>query len=128
MVASLSAFLPDVSVFKNTIAGNLDLFYATGAGGLGLSLFLIHIYVAPIKRFLQFLWALGVIGSIGTYLALAQPSNEGLTDYVVNNPEAVWLIGPLFASLTGLVFKEGKPLNLLIFSFHLSRASSKLVW
>lgn len=35
-----------------------------GAGGFGLSLFLIHIYVAPLKRFLQLLWAAGVIGGI----------------------------------------------------------------
>lgn len=35
-----------------------------GAGGLGVSLVLIHIYVAPLKRFLQILWAAGVIGGI----------------------------------------------------------------
>lgn len=35
-----------------------------GAGGFGLSLFLIHIYVAPLKRFLQLLWAVGVLGGI----------------------------------------------------------------
>ncbi|GJN22656.1 hypothetical protein PR202_gb10244 [Eleusine coracana subsp. coracana] len=50
--------------------------------GWGLSLVLIHIYVTPIKRFLQALWALGVVGSVGTYLAAAQPLDEGLVQYV----------------------------------------------
>ena len=35
-----------------------------GAGGLGVSLVLIHIYVAPLKRFIQLLWASGVIGGL----------------------------------------------------------------
>jgi uncharacterized integral membrane protein len=72
-----------------------------------LSLVLIHIYVTPIKRFLQALWALGIIGSIGAYFALAQPLDEGLVEYVVGHPVGVWLVGPVFAALTGLVFKEG---------------------
>lgn len=107
VVAASSAYLPEVSFLKDVIRSNVDLLYATGAGGLGLSLFLIHIYVTPIKRFLQLLWAVGVLGSLGTYLSLAQPESESLIEYVVNNPGAVWLVGPLFASLTGLVFKEG---------------------
>ena len=41
-----------------------------GGAGLGVSLTLIHIYVAPIKRFLQALWALGFCG--GLFLALTQ--------------------------------------------------------
>lgn len=107
VIAASSAFLPEGSIVKDVITKNVDLLYATGAGGLGLALVLIHIYVTPIKRFLQGLWAVGVLGSLGTYLSLAQPVNESLTKYVVYNPEAVWFVGPLFASLTGLVFKEG---------------------
>lgn len=42
----------------------------TGAAGFGVSLFLIHIYMTPIKRFLQLLWAAGVIG--GTTLMATQ--------------------------------------------------------
>ena len=41
-----------------------------GGAGLGASLVLIHIYVAPIKRFLQALWALGFSG--GLFLAATQ--------------------------------------------------------
>ncbi|XP_050276060.1 uncharacterized protein LOC126718061 [Quercus robur] len=107
VVAASSAFLPENSLLSDIIKQNLDLFYTIGAGGLGLSLFLIHIYVTEIKRTLQALWALGVVGSLATYTSLAQPAGDNLIQYVIDNPLAVWFIGPLFASLTGLVFKEG---------------------
>lgn len=81
-----------------------------------MSLVLIHIYVTPIKRFLQALWALGIIGSISAYFALAQPLNEGLVEYVVEHPVALWFVGPVFAALTGLVFKEGM-LDIWIYEF-----------
>ena len=41
-----------------------------GAAGFGVSLYLIHIYVTPIKRFLQLLWATGVAG--GAFLMATQ--------------------------------------------------------
>ncbi|XP_058102893.1 uncharacterized protein LOC131246614 [Magnolia sinica] len=107
VIAASSAFLPEDTFLTDIVKQNIDLLYVIGAGGLGLSLLLIHIYVTPIKRTLQALWALGVVGSLATYLNLAQPVGESLTQYVVDNPIAVWFIGPLFASLTGLVFKEG---------------------
>lgn len=108
VVAASSAFLPEGSLLRDIIKQNIDLFYTLGAGGLGLSLFLIHIYVNEIKRTLQALWTLGVVGSVATYANLAQPAGMSLIQYVINNPVAVWFVGPLFASLTGLVFKEGK--------------------
>jgi uncharacterized integral membrane protein len=98
-----AAFLPEADAVRQS----LDLFYAAGAAGLGLSLLLIHIYVTPIKRFLQALWAVGVLGSVGTYLAAAQPLDQGLVRYVMDHPAALWFVGPTFAALTGLVFKEG---------------------
>ncbi|XP_030547611.1 uncharacterized protein LOC115753227 [Rhodamnia argentea] len=107
VTASSTAFLPEESWVREIIRQNLDLIYTLGAGGLGLSLLLIHIYVTEIKRTLQALWALGVVGSLATYVYLAQPSGENLVHYVVDNPTAVWFVGPLFAALTGLVFKEG---------------------
>ncbi|KAG5603514.1 hypothetical protein H5410_025006 [Solanum commersonii] len=107
VLASSAALLPDDSVMSNLIEKNLDLFYAIGSCGLGLSLFLIHIYVAEIKRSLQALWFLGAIGSLATYSTLAHPAGMNLVQYVIENPIAVWFVGPLFASLTGLVFKEG---------------------
>lgn len=107
VIASSVAFLPDSSSLGDTLKQNLDLLYVLGGGGLGLSLFLIHIYVTAIKRTLQALWVLGVAGSLVTYLNLSQPAGESLVQYVVDNPSAVWFVGPLYAALTGLVFKEG---------------------
>lgn len=109
VITSSTAFLPQNSWVSEQLSQNLDIFYTLGAGGLGLSLLLIHIYVTEIKRTLQVFWALGVIGSLATYTFLAQPAGESLVQYVVENPAAVWSVGPLFAALTGLVFKEGNP-------------------
>ncbi|EOA38392.1 hypothetical protein CARUB_v10009958mg [Capsella rubella] len=107
VAASSAAFLPGDSWLSEIIKQNHDLFYFAGASGLGLSLFLIHIYVTEIKRTLQALWALGFVGSLATYAALARPAGDNLVQYVVDHPTAVWFVGPLFAALTGLVFKEG---------------------
>ncbi|XP_021828216.1 uncharacterized protein LOC110768691 [Prunus avium] len=107
VVAASAAFLPDSFFLTGIVKHNLDFVYAIGAGGLGLSLFLIHIYVTEIKRTLQAFWGLGVVGSVAAYASLAFPAGEGLVQYVVDNPIAVWFVGPLFVSLTGLVFKEG---------------------
>ncbi|KAJ4833619.1 hypothetical protein Tsubulata_049756 [Turnera subulata] len=107
VIGASPAFLPGDSWLSEIIKQNLDLLYVIGGGGLGLSLFLIHIYVTEIKRTLQALWVVGVIGSFATYATLALPAGEDLVQYVVSNPAAVWFVGPLFASLTGLVFKEG---------------------
>lgn len=99
--------MPENTFLGDIIRQNYDLLYAFGVGGLGLSLILIHIYVTPIKRTLQALWLLGAVGSFAAYLSLTQPLGESLVQYVVENPVAVWFVGPLFAALTGLVFKEG---------------------
>lgn len=117
--ASSAAFLPEGSTFSDLLKQDVDFLYIVGAGGLGLSLLLIHIYVTPIKRFLQALWAVGVVGSIGTYLTLARPLDESLVQYVINNPTATWFVGPLFAALTGLVFKEGTTIVCSYIHFHL---------
>ncbi|KAI3934709.1 hypothetical protein MKW92_016514, partial [Papaver armeniacum] len=107
VIGGSTAFLPDDFFLTNVLKQNLDVLYALGAGGLGLSLFLIHIYATEIKRTLQALWAIGVLGSIAASLRLAQPVGESLPQYVVDHSIAVWFIGPLFAALMGLVFKEG---------------------
>ncbi|KAL8131238.1 hypothetical protein AgCh_007238 [Apium graveolens] len=71
--AASTAFLPDHSFLTDLIKPNFDFFYALGAVGLGLSILLIHIYVTEIKRTLQLLWGLGVLGSIATSFTLAEP-------------------------------------------------------
>ncbi|KAL9226439.1 hypothetical protein vseg_002253 [Gypsophila vaccaria] len=107
VVASSTAFLPHSFPLTDLLDRGIDVLYLTGAAGLGLSLYLIHIYVTPIKRTFQALWLLGAFGSFLTYFALARPVGLGLVHYVVDNPASIWFVGPLFASLTGLVIKEG---------------------
>ncbi|KAI3728453.1 hypothetical protein L6452_17090 [Arctium lappa] len=107
VLASSTAFLPDDFFLAGFLKQNIDILYTFGATGLGLSLVLIHIYVTEIKRTLQALWVLGVFGSVATKICLAQPADESLVQYVMDHPTAIWFIGPLFAALTGLVFKEG---------------------
>ncbi|XP_028800964.1 uncharacterized protein LOC114756181 [Neltuma alba] len=107
VLAASAAFLPDDSLLSSTIKQNHDYLYVAGSCGLGLSLLLIHIYVSEIKRTLQALWVLGILGSCATYIAVAQPANQSLIHCILDNPSTVWLVGPLFAALTGLVFKEG---------------------
>ena len=59
--------------------------------------------MAPLKRLLQALWAAGAAG--GAFLAIQQ--DESVVQFVASHPYAVWLVGPLFASLSGVAFKEG---------------------
>lgn len=75
-----------------------------GAAALGLALVQIHIYVTPLKRMLQLFWLVGVLG--GSYVLLSS-GTASLPGYVAENRSAVWFIGPSFAALTGLTFKEG---------------------
>ncbi len=62
MSTSLVAFLPEDNGLRSAMLPLLDAITFTGGAGLGLSLTQIHIYVAPIKRTLQALWALGFVG------------------------------------------------------------------
>lgn len=75
-----------------------------GAAALGLALVQIHIYVTPLKRMLQLFWLVGVLG--GSFV-LVSTGTASLPGYVAENNSAVWFIGPSFAALTGLTFKEG---------------------
>ncbi|GMH33077.1 hypothetical protein BSKO_00911 [Bryopsis sp. KO-2023] len=95
-----ASFLPAENAVNDAL---FDALCVTGAGGLGVSLVLIHIYVTPLKRFLQGLYGVGVAG--GLWLLLTQ--DQSVPAYVVDNPSAMWLVGPLFAAVTGVAFKEG---------------------
>lgn len=157
-----SSSVPDV--WQNAVV-------AAGVAGLGASLYLVHMYVTPIKRFMQVrirlhllasshfiasacqlhtfphamqgLYGAGAAGALG--LALTQvitPSvhtmllilwfhdsqqttvaglglkqdvlswicevqnGQAVPRYVAEHPAAVWLVGPFFAAVTGLAFKE----------------------
>ncbi|WP_413677232.1 DUF2301 domain-containing membrane protein [Prochlorococcus sp. MIT 0916] len=70
---------------------------------IGLSLKWIHIYLRPLHQTLTIFWILGCIG----FLILAY--HFGVTNLMHGfreNPKSILLIGPLFASLTGIGFKE----------------------
>jgi len=94
--------LPSLSSPHSTI-----ILAALGTTGLLISLIQIHIYVTPLKRFLQFLWLAGSLGGAYLFFSQAQPADVSLVTLVAQQPSTVWLIGPLFASLTGVCFKEG---------------------
>jgi len=79
--------------------------YFFGAAGLGASLALIHMYVDPIKKFMQACYALGLLSSVG--IAATHPEYASVPAFVLDHPGAVWLVGPMFAALTGVAFKEG---------------------
>ena len=90
-------------VLGDAVEGALQPAYFLGAGGLGVALYLIHMYVDPIKKAMQAMWAVGFAGSVG----IAAVTGEAVPSYVVHHPIAVWAVGPMFAALTGVAFKEG---------------------
>ncbi len=73
------------------------------ATSLGLALNWIHIYLKPLHRALILFWFLGCIGT--TILLINQGAGTMLTS-LSSKPSLIWLIGPLFTSLTGIGFKE----------------------
>ncbi|CAD7703768.1 unnamed protein product [Ostreobium quekettii] len=102
-LGTAAALVPEAWDAHLAAAGLLNPLCLAGGAAMGVSLIFIHIYATPLKRFLQALWGAGVAGSV--YLMLTQP--EPLPIYVAHNPGAVWLVGPFFAAVTGLAFKEG---------------------
>ena len=71
--------------------------------GLGLALHWIHIYLRPLHNALRLFWLMGCLGW-GLLLMQAGP-NEALTT-LVEQPLWILAIGPLFAALAGIGFKE----------------------
>ncbi|TVS06434.1 MAG: hypothetical protein EA413_04155 [Cyanobium sp. PLM2.Bin73] len=73
------------------------------AGGLGLALRWIHIYLRPLHRALQAFWLLGC----GGLVALAVQAGPGAMAATLEaDGRWLWAIGPLFAALAGIGFKE----------------------
>ncbi|MBL6803128.1 MAG: DUF2301 domain-containing membrane protein [Cyanobacteria bacterium] len=71
--------------------------------GLGLALLWIHIYLRPLHRALQLFWLAGCLGWAGL-LVIAGPTQALST--LAANPIWILAIGPLFAALAGIGFKE----------------------
>jgi uncharacterized integral membrane protein len=73
------------------------------AAGLGLALRWIHIYLRPLHRALQLFWLAGCLG----FAALAWASGPGaMATSLAANGRWIWAIGPFFAALAGIGFKE----------------------
>ena len=71
--------------------------------GLGLALHWIHIYLRPLHNALRLFWLMGCLGW-GLLLTRAGPG-EALA-VLVAQPLWILAIGPLFAALAGIGFKE----------------------
>jgi uncharacterized integral membrane protein len=87
----------------------LSLLYSGFALGLGVSLWLIHIYMKPLHRALQMFWGIGVVAS----LAIAHGFPEPFAQSVYEHPWTILGVGFLFAALTGVFFKEAFCFNRL---------------
>ncbi len=70
---------------------------------LGFALQWIHIYIRLLHNLLKGLWA---IGSIGILILILNGNNQELLSNIASKPILALLIGPYFAAMTGLGFKE----------------------
>ncbi|MXX09790.1 MAG: hypothetical protein F4Z67_09275 [Synechococcus sp. SB0667_bin_8] len=73
------------------------------AVALGLALHWIHIYLRPLHQALRLLWLLGVGGGVALAYQ-AGPAHMG--NILLAQPLWIMAVGPYFAALTGLGFKE----------------------
>jgi uncharacterized integral membrane protein len=92
----------------------LDALLAGGSVSLGAALVLIHVYVTPLKRFVQLLWLLGTAGALAIHFnsGLGGGGSGGGDISVLGHAAAhpawdVLLLGPLAAAATGVAVKEG---------------------
>jgi uncharacterized integral membrane protein len=110
MVAALSFTLGTVIVLvRPEWIAMITVFYGLFCLGLGVSLLTIHIYLVPLHRLLQVFWGIGVL----TSLVLGIFSLEPFPLLVYEHPASLLGIGFLFASLTGIYFKEAFCFNRL---------------
>jgi len=109
----------------------VDALAVASAVGLGAALALVHVYVTPLKRFLQLLWALGCVGAVAVAAghgvlteggdaassstnaaaaaaeAISVSTSSSIAAAIASDPSSIWLVGPAAAAATGLAFKEG---------------------
>ncbi|MBW4418034.1 MAG: DUF2301 domain-containing membrane protein [Myxacorys californica WJT36-NPBG1] len=109
MVAAVSFAIATLLVFLHASPTTITALYWLFWAALGVSLFTIHIYLAPLHRALQAFWATGGIAS----LAIAVQSAEPLALYVFHHAIAILGVGFTFAALTGIFFKEAVCFNRL---------------
>jgi uncharacterized integral membrane protein len=110
MVAALSFTLGTViALARPEWMAMITVFYGLFCLSLGVSLLTIHIYLVPLHRLLQVFWGIGVL----TSLVLGIFSLEPFPLFVYKHPASLLGIGFLFASLTGIYFKEAFCFNRL---------------
>jgi len=112
MVASLSFAIGSALVLLNNNQVGLQALtplITCFCIALGVSLVMIHIYLAVLHRLLQAFWAIGSMAAV----ALALSSSEPLALTVYNHPNALFGVGFIFAALTGIYFKEAFCFNRL---------------
>ena len=97
----------------------VDALAAASAASLGTSLALVHVYVTPLKRFLQLLWLLGCAGGVAVAAGhgvlsenastaeVAVSASTSIAAAIAGDPGSIWFVGPAAAAATGLAFKEG---------------------
>ncbi|MEO1004103.1 MAG: DUF2301 domain-containing membrane protein [Cyanobacteria bacterium J06638_7] len=84
-------------------AGHLWPWLLPLCAGVGLALRWIHIYLRPLHRALQAFWLLGCAG----LAALALQVGPGaMATALEADGRWLWAVGPLFAALAGIGFKE----------------------
>jgi uncharacterized integral membrane protein len=75
----------------------------TMAVGLGLALRWIHIYLRPLHQLLQLFWLAGCLGGLALALRVG---TAHLLPALAEQPLWILAIGPFFAALAGVGFKE----------------------
>lgn len=73
------------------------------AAGLGLALRWIHIYLRPLHRALQLFWLAGCLGAV---VLAVRVGPAAMLPELVRQPLWILAVGPFFAALTGVGFKE----------------------
>jgi uncharacterized integral membrane protein len=73
------------------------------AAGLGLALRWIHIYLRPLHQLLQLFWLAGCLGGLALALRVGAAN---LLPALAEQPLWILAIGPFFAALAGVGFKE----------------------
>jgi uncharacterized integral membrane protein len=73
------------------------------AAGLGLALRWIHIYLRPLHLALQLFWLVGCLGFVTLGLAVGPGA---MAESLAANGRWIWAVGPFFAALAGIGFKE----------------------
>jgi uncharacterized integral membrane protein len=84
-------------------SGGLWPWLVVMAVGLGLALRWIHIYLRPLHRALWLFWLAGCVGLVAVAIWLGP---EAMVAEAWSRPLAILAVGPFFAALTGVGFKE----------------------